>query len=102
MSDFWPREDRIKMVQVFEAVADNITPPSSADIGRFDPHARFRQPDPTKDPENPTMWTTWHIETHTPELVMVPDAGHAFLPEQPDRIARALLVFIGRREREIR
>ena len=36
------------------------------------------------------------------ELVMVPDAGHAFLPEQPDRIARALLDFIGRREREIR
>ncbi|MEE8117809.1 MAG: alpha/beta fold hydrolase [Gemmatimonadales bacterium] len=36
------------------------------------------------------------------ELVMVPDAGHAFLPEQPDWIRRALLDFIGRREREIR
>jgi len=31
------------------------------------------------------------------ELVMIPEAGHAFLPEQPERILRAMLAYFGRR-----
>jgi len=31
------------------------------------------------------------------ELVMIPDAGHAFLPEQPERILEAMLAYYSRR-----
>ena len=33
------------------------------------------------------------------ELVRVPGAGHAFLPEQPEAVHNAVLAFLGRFER---